>query len=53
MNTSKHKTPSKGDRLKWTPLRELKPVKLTEELVKGKVLTEKDLSRRNNNLYIR
>lgn len=53
METSKHKVPSKGDRLKWTPLRELKPVKLTSDLVKGKVLTERDLSPKSNNLYIR
>jgi hypothetical protein len=29
------KKPSKGERLKWTPLKDLKPTKLTKELTKG------------------
>lgn len=34
---------SKGDRLKWTPLKEAKIVRLTEERMKGKQLTSEEL----------
>lgn len=41
----------KGDRLKWTPLKEAKPVKLTSELSEGKHLNAQDLSKaKNSNL---
>ena len=29
------KNKSKGDRLNWTPLKDVKPVRLTENLTKG------------------
>ncbi len=32
------KAPSKGDRLNWTPLRDVKPVVLNKELTKGRRL---------------
>ncbi|MCW3109642.1 MAG: hypothetical protein JWQ09_4148 [Segetibacter sp.] len=37
--------PSKGDRLKWTPLKDAKVVPLSTELIKGKLLTSDDLDR--------
>ncbi len=40
---------TKGDRLNWALLKDLKPVELTEELTKGKKLTNKDLEERKKN----
>ncbi len=42
-NTSHKKVASKGDRLNWTPLKDVKPVQLTKSLIKGKQVTSKDL----------
>jgi len=42
-NTSHRKVASKGDRLNWTPLKEVKPVELNKKLIKGKQVTSKDL----------
>lgn len=45
------KIASKGDRLKWTPLKEAKSIKLTSDLTKGKRLNAHDLSKaKNSNL---
>jgi hypothetical protein len=33
------KLPSKGDRLNWVKMSKLKPVRLTQDLLKGKVVT--------------
>ncbi len=38
---------SKGDRLKWTPLKKVKPVSLTAELTKGRQLTAAELKKVN------
>jgi hypothetical protein len=43
-HTSQRKVASKGDRLNWTPLKEVKPVQLNKHLIKGKMVTSKDLS---------
>ncbi len=43
MKTTKKKVAPKGDRLNWTPLKELKPVLLSNLQVKGRVLTSADL----------
>ena len=40
---SHRKVASKGDRLNWTPLKEVKSVELNKNLVKGKQVTLKDL----------
>lgn len=37
---------SKGDRLHWTPLEDLKPTRLNKHLTKGKPLTKRDLDKR-------
>lgn len=38
---------SKGERLNWTPLKEVKPVKITAEHLKGeKVVIEKTFSKK-------
>lgn len=42
------KAASKGDRLKWSPLKEAKSVKLTSDLTKGKHLNARDLSKSKN-----
>jgi hypothetical protein len=42
------KNPSKGDRLKWVPLREVHSVPLTKELTRGRQLTVKELSQSKN-----
>jgi len=42
-NTSHRKVASKGDRLNWTPLKDVKSVHLNKNLVKGKMVTSKDL----------
>lgn len=47
MKTGKRRVAAKGDRLNWTPLKELKPVKLSSVQVKGHVLTTADLRSRN------
>lgn len=41
--TKKHikGVPSKGDRLKWTPLKEVKSIRLTPDLIKGKAVFKK------------
>ena len=43
--TSYRKIATKGDRLNWTPLKDVKPVHLNEKLAMGKQLTTKDLSK--------
>ena len=35
---------SKGDRLRWTPLKEVSSVRLSSDLTKGKPLTSNDLT---------
>ncbi len=45
------KAASKGDRLKWTPLKEVKSVKLTSDLTKGRHLNAKDLSKSKNSNF--
>ena len=42
---SYRKLATKGDRLNWTPLKDVKPVQLNKTLTKGKQLTTKDLSK--------
>jgi hypothetical protein len=42
-STSHRKVASKGDRLNWTPLKDVKPVQLNKNLVKGKQVTLKEL----------
>ena len=37
---------SKGNRLNWTALKDVKPVKLTPEVLKGKALSNRDLDKR-------
>lgn len=46
MKTGKKRLVAKGDRLNWTPLNEVKPVKLSSIRVKGHVLTVADLKAR-------
>lgn len=51
-NIHKHsskKAIAKGDRLEWTPLENVKSVKLTTDLTKGRLLTLKDLEERAQN----
>lgn len=38
---------TKGDRLNWTPLNEVKPIPLNDTTLKGKRLSDKDLKTRN------
>lgn len=38
-------SPSKGGRLNWTPLKEVRPVPLTKQNTKGRQLSSKDLSK--------
>jgi hypothetical protein len=50
MKSSKNHTKavaSKGERLKWTPLKEVKQVPLTASLTKGRLLTSMDLKKVN------
>lgn len=47
-SSHRNRVAPKGDRLNWTPLKDVSPVKLTPELTKGKVLTSLDLSKRGN-----
>ncbi len=42
-STSHRKVASKGDRLNWTPLKDVKSVQLNKNLIKGKQVTSKDL----------
>jgi len=39
IKTAKKRVAAKGDRLNWTPLKEVKPVQLSFVQVKGHVLT--------------
>lgn len=42
------KKKAKGDRLNWTPLKEVKPVKLDVSTIKGKVVdVRKEIQRKN------
>ena len=43
MKIGKKRVESKGDRLNWMPMKDLKPVKLSAMDVKGQVLTFNDL----------
>lgn len=36
MSNSKSKPKSKGERLGWTPIKDVKPIILTKEMLKGK-----------------
>ena len=45
-------TPSKGDRLKWTPLREAKQVPITKKLTKGRNVPSKELSKNKSKLLV-
>lgn len=47
-NKGNKRTVSKGTRLKWGSLRDEKPIALTPELTKGKLLSPKDLQKRSN-----
>lgn len=52
MKTSKNSASAltpKGVRLQWEPLSEVKPVKLSSNLISGKFVSEKELKNRNNN----
>lgn len=42
-STSAKKVASKGDRLNWTPLKEVKQIPLHKNSIKGRQLTSKDL----------
>lgn len=46
MKTEKKRVAAKGDRLNWTPLKDLKPVDLSTLLVSGHALTESELKAR-------
>ena len=46
--TSK-KIAAKGDRLNWTPLKSVQPVRLTLNNIRGRLLTDKDLNLFNQN----
>lgn len=39
---------AKGDRLNWTPLKDVKPVRLTACEIEGKVVHAKEMSKRNS-----
>lgn len=47
MKTGKKRVVAKGDRLNWTPLKAVQPVKLSALQVKGHVLTNSDLIARH------
>jgi hypothetical protein len=54
MKTNRHitstNTPNtKGVRLHWQSLKEVKPVKLSSNMTNGKFVCEKELRNRNNN----
>jgi len=42
------KKKAKGDRLNWTPLKEVKPVKLSADTIRGKVVDVKVDAQRKN-----
>lgn len=42
------KTKAKGDRLNWTPLKDVKPVKLNADTIKGRVIDVKVVPQRKN-----
>ncbi len=48
MNFTNGRTPSKGERLKWTPLKDVRRVKLTRQLTTGRQLTSTELSKSKN-----
>lgn len=48
--SSSEKKRSKGDRLNWTPLRDVKPVKLKECSTSSRKLSKRDLSKINRNV---
>ena len=39
---------SKGDRLNWTPLKDIKPIKLNDDLTKGRRLNDRVLDNRSH-----
>lgn len=43
MKTQRKKVAAKGDRLNWTPLKDVKPVKISASQIKGRVVFAKDL----------
>ena len=43
-STSIKKLPSKGNRLNWTPLKDVKHVQLNKVSIKGREVTSKDVS---------
>lgn len=47
MSARKKRVVAKGDRLNWTPLKDLKPVMLSSVQAKGHVLTMADLKAKN------
>ncbi|TXI62720.1 MAG: hypothetical protein E6Q46_08620 [Flavobacterium sp.] len=47
-NTSQSLTP-KGVRLNWQPLKEVKPVNLSNNVTIGKFVSERELKNRNHN----
>jgi hypothetical protein len=47
MKPGKRRLVAKGDRLNWTPIKELKPVKLSALLIEGHVLTVTELQSRH------
>jgi len=40
MSTHRKKIAPKGDRLNWTPLKEVKPVKISALQIKGRVVSQ-------------
>lgn len=46
------KNKSKGDRLNWTPLKDVKSVRLSEELTKGKRVIIKVVKENSNNTLL-
>ena len=48
--SSSEKKRSKGDRLNWTPLRDVQPVKLKECSTSSRKLSKRDLSKINRNV---
>ena len=52
MKAGKRKVIAKGDRLNWTPIKELTPVKLSMMHLKGHVLTKTDLKNAASNVML-
>jgi hypothetical protein len=52
-STSQRKIASKGDRLNWAPLKDVRPVQLNKNLTKGKEITSKDLRKSLPSITIR